>query len=112
MSGLGTMEQDDICENFAKQGEKEMRKREQMTETLEEYDGVGKITAQKKILEQFRVEIVDAIFSTIREETANSVVFMENADYLNAKLTETKIEGLHKALGIVLAASTVEVKEE
>jgi len=70
------------------------------------------IACKSKSIEQFRGELVDSIFSAIRKETANSTVFMENADYLNAKLVEAKIEGLHKAMSIMLDASTIVVKEK
>lgn len=70
------------------------------------------ITTKKKTIEQFRQELVDAIYSAIREETIISADFTKEADYFRAKLAEAKIEGLHKALGIMLDASIVEVKEK
>lgn len=72
---------------------------------------LDEIAAQEKPIEQFRQEIVGSIYLAIRKETASANLFMEKADYLNVKLCETKIAGLHKALSILLEASTVEVKE-
>ena len=66
----------------------------------------------KKTIEDFRVEIVDSIYSAIRKETTRSASFTRKANYFNAKLAEAKIEGLHIALGAVIDAATVEVKEE
>lgn len=72
---------------------------------------VDKTTVQEKSVEQFRQEIIDGIFRVIGRETDRSVSFVEKADYLNAKLTDAKIEGLHRVLGIMLDASTIVVKE-
>ena len=69
-------------------------------------------TVKVKTTEEFRVEIVDSIFKSIRRETTRSANFTRRADYLRAKLAEAKIEGLHIALGAVIDAATVEVKEE
>ena len=65
----------------------------------------------KKTVEQFRVEIVDFIYKSIRKETTRSASFTRKADYFRAKLAEAKIEGLHIALGAVIDASTIDVRE-
>jgi len=66
---------------------------------------------QEKPVEQFRQEIIADIFRMIEEETRRAISFVEKADYVRSKFCECKIEGLHKALGIILEASTVDVKE-
>lgn len=66
----------------------------------------------RKTVESFRVEIVDSIYKSIRRETTRSAAFTRKADYFRAKLAEAKIEGLHIALGAVIDAATVEVKEK
>lgn len=72
---------------------------------------MDKIIVQEKSAEQFRQEIIDNIFQAIARETSRSVSFVEKADYLNAKLTDAKIDGLHKVLSIMLDASIIDVKE-
>jgi len=67
---------------------------------------------RKKTIEQFRIEITDAIYSAIKKETNRSAEFTRTADYFRAKLAEAKIEGLHIALGAIIDAAAVEVKEE
>ena len=78
----------------------------------EEFDGVGEITTQKKPIEQFRQEIISYIFQAIGKETDRSVSFVEKADYVRAKFCDYKIEGLHKALSIMMEESTIDVKEK
>lgn len=65
---------------------------------------------EKKTIEQFRTELVDAIHITIKRETINSVSFIKKADYFRAKLAEAKIDGLNTALGIIIDAAAVKVK--
>ena len=78
----------------------------------DEFDGIAaKPAVQKKTVEQFRAEIVDSLLNSIKKETEKSVDFIKVADYLNAKVTEAKIEGLHTALGVIIDASTISVKE-
>lgn len=74
----------------------------------EEFDG---IEVHRKTIEEFRSELTDSIFLAIKEETANSTTFMKSADYFSVKLSEAKIEGIHKALNIIIEASIIEVKE-
>ena len=69
------------------------------------------IAVKEKPAEQFRQDIVDGIFRAITKETTSSTDFEQRGDLFNAKLSEARIEGLHKALGIVLEASTINVKE-
>ena len=83
-----------------------------------EFEGIGdgvetvyKIKTQEKTVEQFRTEVVDALYAAIKRETVRSVSFVEIADYVRAKFCENKIEGLNKALGIIVDASTILVKE-
>ena len=71
----------------------------------------GKVVVQGKSIEQFRQDIVDDLFREITKETASSVTFVERGDYVRAKFCDYKIEGLHKALSIMLYASTIVVKE-
>jgi len=77
----------------------------------EEFDGVNDATVKEKSAEQFRQEIVGDIFRMILEKTDRSISFVRKADYLNAKLTDAKIEGLHEVLDAILNASTINVKE-
>jgi hypothetical protein len=69
-------------------------------------------TVKVKTVEEFRVEVTDAIYKAIKKEINKSAAFTRTADYLSAKLAEAKIEGLHIALGAIIDAATVEVKEE
>ena len=75
----------------------------------EEFEG---IVVKEKPIEQFRQEMVDDIFKAVTKETTSAAIFTKNGDYYNAKLAEAKIEGLHKALSIILEASTIDVKEK
>ena len=72
---------------------------------------MDEVTIKEKTTEQFRQEMIDDIFQAITKETDRSTSFVEKANYYGAKLAEAKIEGLHKALSIMLDASTVSVKE-
>ena len=71
---------------------------------------MDEVAVKEKPVEQFRQEIVDNIFQVITKEICSSVLFMGRADYLSVKLCEAKIEGLQKALSIMLEASTIDVK--
>ncbi len=88
MAGLGTQDQDEVCDDLTN----------------------DKVVVQEKTIEQFRQKLVDVLFREITKETDNSILFVNNADYLNAKLNEAIIKGLHKALSIILEASTIDVK--
>jgi len=77
----------------------------------EEFDGMGEIVVKEKPIEQFRQDMIDDIFRAITKETTSSTDFEQRGDLFNAKLSGAKIEGLHKALSIMLETSTVVVKE-
>ena len=70
------------------------------------------LTVDKKSIESFRVEIIDSIYKALRKETTRSASFTRKADYYRAKLAEAKIEGLHIALGAIIDASSINIKEE
>ncbi len=96
MAGLGTQDQDEACDDLTKEGE--------LTN--------GKVVVQEKTIEQFRQELIDDLFRGVAKETASAVTFTKNGDYYSAHLAEAKIKGLHKALSIILEASTIVVKEK
>jgi len=113
---LYSQEQDDECDKRVEQAEKEMRTKvsvgeEAFDKLSEEFEVVCEIAVKEKPMEQFRQEMVDDLFQEITKETNNSATFTENGNYYNAKLTEAKIEGLHKSLSIILEVSTIDVKE-
>lgn len=86
-------------------------KKSALDKLRKELDGIDEIAIQEKPIEQFRQEIVDSIFRAITKETDRSVFFVQKADYVRAKFCDYKIEGLHKAMNIMLEASTIGVKE-
>jgi len=69
------------------------------------------IAVKEKPIEQFRQDMIDDVFRAITKETTSSTDFEQRGDLFNAKLSEARIEGLHKALGVILEVSTIVVKE-
>ncbi len=62
---------------------------------------------KKKTIEEFRVEITDSIYKSIRKETTRSATFTRAGNYLEAKISEARIEGLHLALSSVIDAVSI-----
>lgn len=61
---------------------------------------------------ELKARIIEKLYTHSRRETKRAVAFVKSADYARAKFCESRNEGLHKAISIVLDEAVVEVKDE